>query len=260
MYPELFRIGPMPIHSYGVMIATAFLMALWVGIKEAKRKDIDLKLVSDFVTYALIYGILGARLAYVIFFDLQYYLNHPLHILFVWEGGLVLYGGILGGLIAGIWFIKKHKLNFWKFADTLAPSVILGQAIGRIGCFLSGDSYGVPTELPWGVKFPEGSLPNLHFGQIPIHPTQIYESLLNFVIFMVLWKLRKRNTYNGFLFLLYLISYSAMRFFIEFLRGDSLYIGSTPIRSAQLISVAIIALSLLMIPYLKKGWRQREEL
>jgi phosphatidylglycerol:prolipoprotein diacylglycerol transferase len=234
------------------MIAAAFLLALWVAVKEAKRKGIDPNLVSDFGIYGLIFGILGARLAYILFFDFKYYLNHPLQILAIWQGGLVLYGGIMGGILAGIWFIKRHKLKFWKFADTLTPSLILGQAIGRIGCFLSGDSYGLPTNLPWGVRFPKGSLSNLRFGQVAIHPTQIYELVLNLAIFLILWKIRKRKTFDGFLFLLYLILYSIIRFFIEFFRADSLYMWNMPVRSAQFMSAVIIILSLLMLPYLKK--------
>lgn len=252
MYPVLFEIGPIAINSYGVMIAVAFLVGLWLALREAKRKGIDSKLVSDFAIYAIIFGMLGARLAYVIFFDFGYYLSHPLQIFAIWQGGLVLYGAILGGLLAGIWFIKRHRLNFWRFADTFAPSLILGQAIGRIGCFLSGDSYGRPTDLPWGLRFPLSSSAGMKFGQMPIHPTQIYELILNLIIFTVLWKFRKRETFDGFLFLLYLISYSTIRFFVEFLRADSLYIWGTPLRSAQVISVATIALAILMLPYLKK--------
>jgi phosphatidylglycerol:prolipoprotein diacylglycerol transferase len=252
MYPVLFKIGPIAISSYGVMIAISFLVGLWLALKEAKRKGIDSTLVSNFGIYGSIFGILGARLAYLLFFDFDYYLSHPLHIFFIWEGGLVLYGGILGGLLAGIWFVKRHRLNFWRFADAFAPSLILAQAIGRVGCFLSGDGYGIPTTLPWGVRFPEGSLASLRFGQVAIHPTQIYELILNVAIFLVLWRLRKRKTFDGFLFLLYLIAYSIIRFFVEFLRADSLYMWGSSIRSAQVISVAIVVVSLLMIPYLKK--------
>ncbi|HEA46887.1 MAG TPA: prolipoprotein diacylglyceryl transferase [bacterium] len=255
MYPVLFKIGHIAIHSYGVLIATAFLVGLWIANNEAKRKGIDSKLVSDFAIYAIIFGMLGARLGYVFFFDFAYFISRPLQILAIWQGGLVLYGGIVGGLLAGIWFIKRRRLNFWKFADTFAPALILGQAIGRIGCFLSGDGYGLPTGLPWGVRFPEGSLASLRFGQVAVHPTQIYESLLNLVIFAFLWRMRKRKTFDGFLFLLYLILYSTIRFFIEFLRADSLYIAGGPVRSAQLISVAIIAFSFLFMPYLKRRFR-----
>lgn len=253
MYPILFKIGPIPIHSYGLTIAIAFVVGLWIAQKEAKRKGIDTKLISDFAIYAIIFGILGARLAYTLFFDFKYYLNHPLQILAVWQGGLVLYGGILGGLGAGIWFVKRHRLSFLKFADTLTPSLILGQAIGRIGCFLNGDAYGIPTKLPLGITFPEGSLPDLRFGQVATHPTQIYELILNLVIFLILWKMREKKAFNGFLFLSYLILYSFIRFFMEFVRGDTINLWNNSFISvAQFISVAVIVTSLLLIPYLKK--------
>lgn len=252
MYPVLFKIGPIVIHSYGVMIATAFLLGIWIALKEAKRKGVDSNRVSDFAIYAIIFGLFGARLAYVIFFDFQYYISRPLQILAIWQGGLMLYGGIVGGILAAIWFIRRHKLNFWKFADTFTPSLILAQAIGRMGCFLSGDCYGIQTDLPWGIRFPEGSLADLRFGAVAVHPTQLYEMFLSLGIFLILWKLRKRKTFNGFLFLLYMILYSVIRFFIEALRADSLYIGTTSIRTAQAISIAIIIASVLIMYGLRK--------
>lgn len=253
MYPVLFKIGPIPIHSYGLMIAIAYLVGLWIALKEANRKNIDSKLISDFAIYAIIFGILGARLAYVFFFDFKYYLTHPLEIVAIWQGGLVLYGGIFGGLLAGIWFIKRHRLNFWKFADTFAPSLIIGQAIGRIGCFLSGDGYGKPTQLPWGIRFPSDSLAGMRFSQAPVHPTQIYEMVLNLGIFFILWKMRKRKTFDGFMILSYLILYSIVRFFLEFVRGDTMDLWNNSFVSvAQLVSIVVIAVSLLIIPYLKK--------
>ncbi len=149
MHPVLIQIGPLTLRWYGAMIASAFLIGTWIATKEADRKGIGSERIQDFLLYAIIGAIIGARLYYVAFSDWAQFRDNPLSVFAVWQGGLAIHGGILGGLLVCILYTRRQKISFWKFVDTLAPSLILGQAIGRIGCFFNGDSHGYPTDLPW---------------------------------------------------------------------------------------------------------------
>ena len=243
MDPVFIRIGPLTIRWYGVMIATACLAGLWVAEKEAGRKGIGKEEISSFFFYALLAAVIGARLYYVAFTDVAGVLSKPLSVFAVWQGGLAIHGAILGGLAVCILYTRKKKISFWKFADTLAPSLILGQAIGRIGCFFNGDAHGYPTDLPWGMVYsPESPAGQMFPGQ-PLHPTQLYEMILNLLIFGILWKMRKRFRVDGRLFLLYVGSYSTIRIFVEQFRADKLtYFGG--LSAAQPIGILGIVLSI----------------
>jgi len=239
MHPILIKIGSVEIRYYGVMIALAFIAGAIIGEREAKRKGFQPGLVYDLLSYLLVAAIIGARLYYVIFSELTWFLSHPMEILAIWKGGLSLHGGVLGGVLTGIWYCRKKGLPVWKFTDVLAPSVALGQAIGRIGCTMNGCSYGRPTTLPWGIVFTDpNSLAPLG---IPLHPTQIYELMMSFILFLGLWYWRKKVPFDGQLFITYLIGYGVIRFFLEFFRGDSLLLFNlVPVPHA--ISVVIIIL------------------
>lgn len=220
MYPILIKIGSIEIRYYGVMIALAFIVGAVIGDREARRKGFPHGAVYDLLSYLLIAAILGARLYYVIFADISWFIRHPLEIFAIWRGGLSLHGGFIGGLLTGIWYCRKRGFPAWRFADVLAPSIALSQAIGRIGCTLNGCSYGRPTTLPWGVVFTDpNSLAPLG---IPLHPTQIYEMIMSLILFAGLWYGRKKVTFDGQLFITYLMGYGVIRFFLEFFRGDSL--------------------------------------
>lgn len=240
MYPILFRIGSFEIRAYGVMIALAFIAATFVGMKEAKRKGYNPEIIQDLLFFAMIFGLLGARIYYVLFSEPSWYFSHPFEILAVWKGGLAIHGGLIAGFIVGFWFSKRHKIPFWKFADLIAPAMIIGQAVGRGACTLNGCSYGIPTSLPWGVIFtsPDALLPP-EFKGIPLHPTQFYELFIDFGIFLYIWSVRKKVDFDGQLFLKYAMLYGVARFFIEFFRGDSLMIGGV-IRAAQATSILIL--------------------
>lgn len=241
MYPVLFKLGPFTIRPYGVMLATAFVVGLYLARREARRKGLGEESIVNFSLYIFIAGLIGARLYYIAFDDLRSYLTHPAEIFSIWKGGLAFHGGIIGGLLIAIWLAKRRRISFWKLSDTLTPSLILGQALVRIGCFLNGCCYGVPTQLPWGVTFPGGS------GSPPLHPTQLYQAFFNFSLFLFLWNWRKKGRFDGSLFLLYLILYSAGRFLIETLRGDSLYVWGTSLKAAQVMGILIIVVSLLIM-------------
>lgn len=249
MYPILFRIGNLEIRSYGVMIALAFIMGTFLSLREARRKGFKPELIYDLVFYVMIASIIGSRLYFVVFSDLSYFVHHPMEIFALWKGGLSLHGGLIGGLIAGIWFCKRKGIPFWGFADTVTPSIILGQAIGRIGCTLNGCSYGRPAGLPWAIIFtnPDALAPL----NKPLHPTQIYEFSLDLLLFGVLWFLRKKIKFDGQLFIYYVFGYAAIRFFIENFRGDQLKImGLFPV--AQVMSVTILIIAVVAYYLLKR--------
>lgn len=244
MYPVIANFGPVTIYSYGAMVAMAFLFSLYIARREALRKNINTELVYDLAFYLVIGSLIGARVYYIAFLSPADFINDPLSILKLWEGGLAIHGAILGGIFAGLIFSKRRKISFWKTSDLVAPSIILGQAIGRIGCFLNGCCFGVPTESIFGVRFPEGSLSYLEYGPVAVHPTQLYESFFNLIGFFVLWSLRRRIRFDGGLFLLYLMIYNCIRIITSSLRGDSLYIWGTGIKIAQVLSALIFIASL----------------
>jgi phosphatidylglycerol:prolipoprotein diacylglycerol transferase len=189
--------------------------------------------------YCLLGGIIGARLYYVAF-NWSYYGKNPSEIPAIWHGGLAIHGGLIGGVLIGIWFVRRHRVSFWPLADAAAPLVILGQAFGRIGNFMNGDAHGTPTTMPWGIVFPPGSIAGREFGPVPLHPVMLYEMGLNFLAFVFLWSIRKRPWGDGFIFCLYLILYSVIRFIVSFFRADDLYLGS--LRAPHVVSVLMFIL------------------
>jgi phosphatidylglycerol:prolipoprotein diacylglycerol transferase len=218
------------------MVALGFLAGILVAGREMKRKGMPSQLIYDLALYLLIGGLVVGRLVFVAF-NLGFYLKNPLQILMFQNGGLAIHGSLLGGLAAGYLFSRGRKLSLGRLADAVAPALILGQAIGRIGCFLNGDSYGKITSMPWAVNFPglEGFR----------HPTQLYEAGLNFVVFAVLWSLRKKEKFDGYLFLLYLVLYSIVRFVVEIFRESQILVS--PLTVAQVASLAIIGGAVLII-------------
>ena len=236
MHPIIAKFGPVTIYSYGMMIAIAFVFGIYLARIEAARKNLKKDLIYDFSFYLIIGALIGARLYYISFFNPRSFIEEPLSIFRIWQGGLAIHGGILGGIVACILFAKQRGISFWKLADLVAPSLILGQAIGRIGCFLNGCCYGVPTESIFGVKFPQIA--------VAVHPTQLYELTLDLIGFFVLWGMRQKIKFDGGLFLLYLMIYNSIRIAVSSLRGDSLYIWGTDIRIAQVISAVIFIIAL----------------
>ncbi|MCJ7773434.1 MAG: prolipoprotein diacylglyceryl transferase [Desulfobacterales bacterium] len=250
MNPVLLQIGPLAIRWYGVMIALACLVGLSMAKKEAERKKIGKDKIEDFFLYAIIGAIIGARLYYIAFTDVSLIWMNPLSVFAIWQGGLAIHGAILSGIMVAAFYTWRQNISFATFADTLAPSLILGQAIGRIGCFFNGDAHGFPTDLPWGVVYaPESPAGQMFPGQ-PLHPTQLYEMILNSLIFMVLWKLRKNLKIEGYLFIFYVILYSTARIFVEHFRADKLTYVSN-LSAAQSIGVFGIILGFIFLVVLK---------
>lgn len=248
MYPVLFRIGDLSISTYGVVVALAFVAAGWVAARRFRERGLDAENTWRLVTYGLIGGFAGAKLYYVV-------LHGPAALLS--RSGFVWYGGLIGGALAVLYAVRRSKLPLGITADALAPSLALGHGIGHIACFFSGDSYGIPSSLPWAVAFPRGMPPSTadalrrQFGvavpgDIPgdtvlaVHPTMLYSSLVLFAIFAALWMLRERREPAGWLFGLYLILTGVERFLVEFLRAkdDRFLWGFTTAQALALVAVA----------------------
>jgi phosphatidylglycerol---prolipoprotein diacylglyceryl transferase len=241
MYPVLFEFGGFQIRFYGVMVALSFFVALWMSTREAKRKRLDPKLVQDFAVYGL-GGIVGARLYFVLFSAPGYFLEHPWESFAVWSGGIGVIGSLLGGFIAAVWFCRRRKISFLRFGATLAPGIALGQTIGQLAYLLNGDSYGRPSDLPWAITFTDPrSMAPLN---IPLHPIELYEMAAYFLVFLLVWKVRKRHPTDGFAFFTYLAGYGMARFAVDFFRGDPAMFA-WGIQAAQLFGVGMVLLALL---------------
>lgn len=226
----------------------ALLFGLGVLKHEVERKGLGLDLTDliDFVLISFPLGLIGARIYYGLF-RLNYFGRNPLVFFGLGRGGrfelsgLALHGGLIGGLVGLVIFVKLKRVPFRKFADALAPALILGQAIGRVGNLLNGDAYGYPTNLPWGIVFPANTAAGTKFPNQSLHPTMIYEMVLDLIIFAFLWRLRKGRYRHGFIGIFYLISYSVARSLVSFFRAGSLWVG--PIRAAHLASILIVGWS-----------------
>ncbi|GGE04408.1 prolipoprotein diacylglyceryl transferase [Marinithermofilum abyssi] len=221
--PVALSLGPVQIHWYGVIMGTAALLGLWVAILEGKKHGLDSELFLDMMIWVIPAAIVGARLYYV-GFEWDYYARHPEDIIAVWKGGLAIHGGLIGALIAGAVFVRKRGVPFLQIADIVAPSIILGQAIGRWGNFINQEAHGgeVTREFLEGLHLPGWLIDQMNIQGVYYHPTFLYESLWNLAGVAILLLLRKWNPRRGEIFFSYLIWYSMGRFFIEGLRTDSL--------------------------------------
>lgn len=232
MHPIIAKIGPFTIYSYGMMVAMAFLFGIFIARGEALRKKINPDVVYDLSFYLIMGSIIGARIYYIFFFDLKGFLSDPVSIFKVWQGGLSIHGGIFAGIITGIIFSKIRKISFWVLADLISPSLILGQAIGRVGCFLNGCCFGMPIATP--------------FCGMKNHPSQIYELILDLIGFLILWGLRKKMKPEGGLFLLYLMMYSVIRIIVSQFRADNLYLWNKGLTLADLTSASIFIIAIVL--------------
>ncbi len=232
MDPVAFTVAGIPIRWYGILIAAGMFIGLQLALREIKRLGEDEDKFIDLFLWAIPAAILGARLYYVAFSGmLDWYLRHPLEILNTRHGGMDIHGGLIGGFLAGWIYTRRHRINFRKWADVAAPSVILGQAIGRWGNFFNQEAYGRETNLPWA----------MYIDGAYRHPTFLYEFLWNMLVFAWLLRQRRRKRFDGEIVLWYFMLYSIGRFFIEGLRTDSLMLG--PLRVAQLLSLLVILIS-----------------
>jgi phosphatidylglycerol:prolipoprotein diacylglycerol transferase len=253
MYPELFKIGPFTVYSYGLMLGIAFIIASYILTKEVERRKLNPNIATEITLLAIIFGIIGAKLFHL-FENWEAFLNSPLKMAFS-PGGLTFHGGLILVIIAVWVYAKRKKIPFLTLADLAAPSLALAYGIGRIGCHLAGDGdYGIPTDLPWGTNYENGTVPpsvmfrgseiaNSYPGGIvpdntPLHPTPIYEFLTMVVIFFILWKFRKKECPDGKLFTVYLMLAGMERLLVEFIRLNPRILFG--LSEAQVISIILM--------------------
>ena len=265
MYPRLFtvpafdllgrHIGPLTLHTYGVLLALAFLAGLWIAGRQARKAGLDAGRVTDLAIYVLIAGLIGAKVLLVVV-EWPSYSLHPREILSVFQSGGVFYGGLLAAFPVAWWYVRRHNLDGWKTADALAPGVAVGQAVGRLACFSAGCCHGGATHVPWAVTFHD-----LYAARtvgtpldVPLHPTQIYESIATALIFAALLWLTPRKRFDGQVVTAYVVLYSVTRFGIEFFRGDSSrgFVFGGLLSTSQLISIILVLAAGALWPYLAK--------
>lgn len=249
MHPILFQLGFFKIYTYGLCIAIGLVLSAYLFIKKASKfYNYSEHFLENFVLYTFISGIVGGRTLYIIL-NFKYFYENPIDILKIWNGGLVFLGGFILAFLFVIFWTKKHKINFFGITDILAPYLALGHFFGRIGCFMAGCCYGKPTDFFCGVVFHDKhSLAPLN---VKIHPSQLYESFSNLLLFFVLLFTLKHRKFVGQIFSYYLIFYSFIRYFIEFTRSDArgnIFVFST----SQFISIFLFIFGVFLCIYQKK--------
>jgi phosphatidylglycerol:prolipoprotein diacylglycerol transferase len=250
VHPIAFYLGSLPIRWYGVMMALAFLAGLWTATRRARLTNVSGDVIADVTLWLMVGSIVGARFVYVTTYWKQEFADQPLSEIFmIQHGGLVYYGGLIGATIAAAGYLAWKKLPFWKIADILAPSIALGSVFGRIGCLLNGCCYGRACDLPWAIHFPADH--ETHGAGV--HPTEIYDALLNLLLYVFLAWLFRRKKFDGQIFATYLILYAVCRSIVEYFRGDypadHIHAGLT---SAQLVSVPIFVVGLALAAILSR--------
>lgn len=239
--PDIISIGPITLRWYGLLIASAVLIGVMLSQTLAQKKGIDPEKIGDMVLWLVFPAIICARIYYVLF-EWQSYASRPADIIAIWQGGIAIHGAVIGGTLAAWFFARANRLSFWALSDLIAPSLILGQAIGRWGNFFNSEAFGAPTDLPWKLFIPVVNRPVGYETFEFFHPTFLYESLWNLGVLGLLlaiffWGVRQPQSFRpGTLFLVYMIAYGAGRLWIEGLRTDSLMLG--PLRIAQVVSLA----------------------
>lgn len=241
---ELFKIGNFTIYLFGVMIAIGMIVGIYLMQSEAKRKGLDSDTMFELAMYTLLASVIGARLYYILVFNPNPYIQNLVEVFSFRDGGLSIQGGLIGGTLFAVWYTKRKKISFWTAADAFAPGIVAGQAIGRIGC----DIFGIPmqTSYPWGIVI------NYQL----LHPAQMYEMVLDLILFVYLWSRRGKIEYNGQLFIKYIIVFSINRFIIEFFRINPVVIE--PFTVAHITSIVIIILALIIRNIIKNKERMEE--
>jgi phosphatidylglycerol:prolipoprotein diacylglycerol transferase len=250
--PVFFRLGPLEFRWYGLMYIIGFISAYFIILAGVKRHKIGFTRddVADFVFTVAMGVILGGRTGYILFYNLSYYLEHPLKIFAVWEGGMSFHGGLAGAILAGLYFVRKRKVPFFLMADIVAPSIPVGLGLGRLGNFINGELYGRATEMPWGMVFPAG-------GNLPRHPSQLYEAILEGpVMYLVLWFLGRKDRPAGVIFWSFVALYGLFRFFVEFFREPDQQLGfiAGSFSMGQMLSFPMLLLGVGMV-----WWKYRSD-
>jgi phosphatidylglycerol:prolipoprotein diacylglycerol transferase len=268
MFPRLFtlpafdllgrEIGPLSLHSYGVLLALAFLAGLWAAGWQARKAGMNASAIADMAVYVLIAGLVGAKLLLLVV-EWSHYSRNPRELFSLVQSGGVFYGGLIGALPVAWWYARRHSLSGWQTADVLAPAVVIGQSVGRIGCLAAGCCHGRAAEVPWAISFSDEyarSVSGTPLGT-PLHPTQIYESVACLIIFFILVAIASRKKFHGQVALAYVVLYGIARFVIEFYRGDvvrgAMFDGA--LSTSQFIAILMILGAALIAPLAYKKHR-----
>ncbi|MFO1444535.1 prolipoprotein diacylglyceryl transferase [Bacillus sp. Bva_UNVM-123] len=253
--PIAFTLGPLEVRWYGIIIGIGIALALWLVIREGERRGLHKELFPDLMLWAIPISIISARIYYVLF-KWDFYSQNPGEIIKIWEGGIAIHGALIGAVVTTIVFAKKRNVSFWKLADIAAPSIILGQAIGRWGNFMNQEAHGgqVDPAVLENLHIPQFIIDQMTIQGVTYQPTFLYESIWNIIGFIILILLRKVNLRRGELFLSYVIWYSIGRYFVEGMRTDSLMLTEY-LRIAQALSIAlIVGAIILMVVRRMKGY------
>jgi len=253
VYPELFKIGPVTVYTYGVLLAASYLLGLRLAMTRAKRWGLDANRVLDLGIYIIIAALIGAKLLLVIV-DRDQFTRDPLEWVGLFRSGGVFYGGLILAVAVAFWYIARHRLPFWTTCDVFAPGIALGHVTGRLGCLAAGCCYGRPTDLPWGIAFTNPLASSLVGTplNVRLHPTQLYEAGAELLILgLLLVTERRGRPFAGRTFWAYMLLYAISRYVIEFYRGDprGMVLGMS---TSQLISLILAPLSLAMLAWLAR--------
>jgi phosphatidylglycerol:prolipoprotein diacylglycerol transferase len=256
VHPEILAWGPFHLRAYGLLLAVAFLVGTWLSLREARRMQLDEDRVLTVILVALVGGVVGARFLYVLE-HVDEFRREWGSVLALWQGGLTLYGGIIGGTLCGLVAARRAGLPMWMVADALTPAVALGTMFGRIGCFLNGCCYGRPTTLPFGVTFPPDSFAGLEFGNAALHPSQLYFAAAGLALFALTWVLRTRLKPPGTLFWTFIVLFGLVRIPLDFTRAyepaaRALVLGPVSLTESQITSIALALFGVLMILRLRR--------
>ena len=254
MHPILFEVGTWPVYSYGVLLAVAYLTALQLAVVRARRIGVDGSKIMDLGIYLIIAALVGAK-AMLIAVDFKYFIAQPREMLSLVRAGGVFYGGLIAALLVAVWLVRRYQLALWTTADLFAPGIALGHVIGRFGCLMAGCCYGRPTSVPWAITF-HNPLAGLNVGtplDVPLHPTQLYDAGSELIILLGLLATEKKGRpFAGRTFWLYMLLYAISRYVIEIYRGDDRGMFFNMFSTSQLVSIAIVPVSLLMLWRLSK--------
>ncbi len=242
--PEIFRIGPFAVRWYGLMYILGFASSYFLVLYQIKKKALGItKAQIDDIYFYLVLGLLvGARLGYVLFYNLPFYLANPLEVFVLWHGGMSFHGGAIGTFVLGYWAMRRRGLSFLRMADIIIPTAPLGLFFGRMGNFINGELFGKPSGLPWAMVFPEG-------GNVARHPSQLYEAVLEgLLLFVVLWLYKDRKKRDGDVFALFLMLYAVFRIFCEFFREPDLQVGYILgfLTMGQILSLIMLAIGVVL--------------
>ncbi|MFJ7929840.1 prolipoprotein diacylglyceryl transferase [Peribacillus sp. NPDC096622] len=247
--PIAIDLGPIQVHWYGLIIGFGVLLGLIIALRESERRGLDKEIFTDLILFAVPIAIISARIYYVIF-QWEYYSQNPGDIIKIWNGGIAIHGALIGSVLTAIVFAKVKKVSFWKLVDIAAPSLLLGQAIGRWGNFMNQEAHGgeITRSFLENMHLPEFIINQMYINGTYYHPTFLYESIWNILGVIILLSLRKVNLRRGELFLTYVIWYSIGRYYIEGLRTDSLMLTES-LRIAQVISIVLVAVAIALVVY-----------